>query len=147
MQAAAIFLAAAAIGVVAYSPLIGGDLADFLPHRGLLGFLILLPLLWAGLRGSQRDAATAALIFCGIAVWGFSAGAGPFSTAPLNGSLLLLLALAIGTGVAPLILGAAIAAHRDTEARLLATQGELNRQLAQTQLALQKRQTTLPNLH
>ncbi len=136
LQAAAIFLAAAVIGAVAYSPLIGGDLDDLLPHRGLLGFLILLPLLWAGLRTNQRDAATAALIFCGIAVWGFAAGTGPFSTAPLNGSLLLLLTLAIGTGLAPLILGAAIAAHRDTEARLLATQGELNRQVAQTQLAL-----------
>src|SRR6202043_2577543 len=71
------------IGLVAYSPLIGSnlisdDLNVLMPHRSLLGFLVLLPLMWAGLRGNQRNVATAALIFFGIAVWGFSAGSDPF---------------------------------------------------------------------
>jgi PAS domain S-box-containing protein len=135
LETAAIFVASAAIGVVAFSPLIAGDLNDLLPYRGMLGFLILLPLMWAGLRGNQRDAATAALIFCGMAAWGFSAGASPFPSADLNGSLVLLLLLSISTSIAPLILGATIAARRDTETRLLAEKDQLNRRLEQTQAA------------
>jgi PAS domain S-box-containing protein len=135
LEPAAIFIAATAIGVVAYSPLLGGDLDNLLPYRGLLGFLILLPLMGAGLRGNRRDAATAALIFCGIAAWGFSTGGSPFPSADLNGSRLLLLVLSISVSVAPLILSAAIAARRDTEARLMSAQEQLNRQLEQTQLA------------
>jgi PAS domain S-box-containing protein len=134
LEAAALFVAAAAIGVLASGPLIGSDLDDLWPYRGMLGFLILLPLTWASLRGNQRDAATAALIYCGIAAWGFSAGASPSST-DANGSLVLLLLLATSTSVVPLVLGATIAAHRDTEARLLAAQGELSSQLEQTQSA------------
>jgi PAS domain S-box-containing protein len=135
LETAAIFVAAATIGVVAYLPLVAGDLNDLLPHRGMLGFLILLPLMWAGLRGNQRDAATVALIFCGTAAWGFSAGASPFPSADLNGSLVLLLLLSISTSIAPLILGAAIAARRDTETRLLADRSQLDRRLEQTQAA------------
>ena len=135
LRTAAIFIAAAAIGAAAYGPPLGGDLDGLLPYRGMLGFLILLPLLWAGLRGNQRDAATAALIFCGIAAWGFSTGGSPFPTADLNGSLLLLLLLAVSTAVVPLILAAAIATRRDSEARLVASQGQLNLQFEHTQLA------------
>ncbi len=134
----AMLLAAAAIGVVAFSPLmpvmggaLGGALDTLMPYRGMLGFLIVVPLMAAALRANQRDAATAALIFCAIA--GVSAGLG--SSADLNNSLLLLLAMAISTSLAPLILGAAVAAHRDTEARLLLAQGHLNRRVEQTQLA------------
>ncbi len=133
-ETAATLVIAAAIGVVAYSPLIGRDLNDVLPHRGLLGFLILFPLMWVGLRGNQRDAATIALIFCGLAGWSFSIGPGS-PLADANGSFTLLLLLAISTSLAPLVLGAVIAAHRDVEARLLAVQGQLKRQLDQTQSA------------
>jgi PAS domain S-box-containing protein len=136
LETIAIFVVAAAVGVLAYSPLFSGDANDpWQSYRGLIGFLIVLPLMWAGLRGKQRDAATAALIFSGIALWGFSAGAGLFSGAGLNGSLLLLLTLSISTSVGPLILGAVIASHQDTQARLLAAQDQLNAQLEQTQLA------------
>jgi len=135
LEAAAIFIAAAAIGVVAYGPALHGALAGLPPYRGVLGFLILLPLMWAGLRGDQRNAATAALIFCGIAVWGFSAGGSPFPAMDLNRPRVLLLMLAISTSLAPLILGAAIAAHRDMQAHLLDVRGELNHRLGQTQLA------------
>jgi len=134
LETAAIVVAAAAIGAVAYSPPIGGALNGLVPYRGMLGFLILLPLMWAGLRADQRDVATAALIFCGVAAWGFSADASPSATAP-NGSLVLLLLLAISTSAASLILGAATAAHRDAAARLLAAQEQLNRQLEQIQAA------------
>ena len=136
LEVIAVFIAAAVIGIVAYSPLLGGDANDpLLPYRALVGFLIVLPLMWLGLRGGQRDTATAAFIFCGIAVWGFSAGTGSFPSADLNASLLLLLMLSTSTSVASLVLGAAIASHRDTQARLLSTQDQLQLQLEQTRPA------------
>ena len=133
-ETAAIVLSAAAIGLLAFSPLmpvLGGALDTLMPYRGLLAFLVVIPLMTAALRGNQRDAATAALVFCGIA--GVSAGLG--STADLNNSLVLLLALAVTTSLAPLVLGATILGHRDVEARLLLAQEQMQRRVEQTQLA------------
>src|SRR5262249_54258502 len=108
------------IGIVAYSPLIGSDLISndlnvLLPHRSLLGFLALLPLMWAGLRGNRRSVATAALIFAGMAVWGFSAGNDPFPKADPSGALLAVLVLSVSVAVPPLALAAAIATRRNAE--------------------------------
>lgn len=58
---------AAACGAVAFVPWPDSVYGALLPARAPFAFLILLPLLWSGLRGRQRDGATAALIFCGIA--------------------------------------------------------------------------------
>src|ERR1700704_110506 len=129
------------IGIVAYSPLIGSnlisnDLNVLLPFRSLLGFLVLLPLMWAGLRGDRRNVATAALIFFGIAVWGFSVGSDPFPKTDLNGALLSLLVLSISVSVPPLALAAAIATRQNTEAHLLSVQDQLNRQIERKNLAL-----------
>jgi PAS domain S-box-containing protein len=129
------------IGIVAYSPLIGSnlisnDLDVLLPYRSLVGFLVLLPLMWAGLRGNRRNVATAALIFIGIAVWGFSAGSDPFPKTDLNGAQLSLLILSISVSVPPLVLAAAIAARQNTEAHLLSVQDQLNRQIERKHLAL-----------
>ena len=82
LETLAVVVLAAAIGFFAFSPAIGSDLmnAEFdhaVPYRSLLGFLVLLPLMWAGLRGNQRNVATAALIFCGMVVWGLAAGSIP----------------------------------------------------------------------
>jgi PAS domain S-box-containing protein len=138
LDTAVILIAAAMIGIAAFYPLLpvmsgsfGGALDSLVSYRGMLGFFIVVPLMVAALRANQRDAATAALIFCGIA--GVSASLG--SSADMGNSLLLLLAMAIATSLAPLILGAAIAAHRDTEARLLLAQEHLNRRVEATQLA------------
>ena len=141
LEAAGIFVVAGAIGVLAYSPfissdLIGGDLNGLLPYRSLLGFLVLLPLMWAGLHGNQRNTATAALIFCGIAVWGFSAGVSPFPKTDLNGSLLALLVLCMSASVPPLVLAAAAATRYDMEVHLLSVQDQLNRKIVETNLAL-----------
>ena len=96
MEAIAIFILAAAIGFIAFGPqphkLLLNDLQ---PYRSLFGFLILFPLMWTGLRGNQRNAATAVFIFCGMAVWGFAIGGKPFLKTDLDGSLLTLLALLI----------------------------------------------------
>lgn len=129
------------IGILAYSPLVGTDLISNdlnlrLPYRSLLGFLVLLPLMWAGLRGNRGNVATAALIFSGMAAWGFSVGNDPFSKADLNEALLSLLVLSISVSVPPLVLAAAIATRQNTEANLLSVQDQLNHQIERKNLAL-----------
>jgi PAS domain S-box-containing protein len=141
LETVAVIILATAIGIIAYSPLFGSDfvssnLTDLIPYRSLVGFLVLLPLMWAGLRGNQRNVATAAFIFCGIAVWGFAAGSSSLPKADLNEQLLFLFVLSMSTTVPPLILAAAIATRQDKESRLLSTQDRLNREIEQTTLAL-----------
>jgi PAS domain S-box-containing protein len=79
--------------------------------------------------------ATAALIFFGTAVWGFSVGSDPFPKTDLNGALLSLLVLSISVSVPPLALAAAIATRQNTEAHLLSVQDQLNRQIERKTLA------------
>jgi len=142
LEALAIFALTGIIGVAAYggpltsSGLVSGNLDALLPYRGLVGVLVVIPLMWAGLRGNQRNAATASLIFCVIAMWGFATGISPFAKTDLNGSLLLLLVLTVSTSVPPLVLAAAAVTRRDTELRLLTVQDQLNRKIAETNLAL-----------
>jgi PAS domain S-box-containing protein len=130
------------IGIVAYSPLIRNDLIGnrfdvLLPYRSLLGFLVVLPLMWAGLRGNRRTVATAALIFFGMAAWGFSEGGGPFSKTDLDGALLSLLVISSSVSIPPLVVAAAIATRRNIEAQLLSVQDQLNSQIEQKDLALE----------
>ena len=137
----AVAILVSVIGIVAYSPLIGSDLISndlnvLLPYRSLLGFLVLLPLMWACLRGNQRSVATAALIFFGMAVWGFSVGNDPFPKTDLNGALLSLLVLSISVSAPPLALAAAIATRQNSEAHLLSVQDQLTRQIERKNLAL-----------
>src|SRR6202008_4228073 len=129
------------IGIVAYSPLIGNDLISndlnvLVPHRNLLGFLVLLPLMWAGLRGNRCNVATAALIFVGMAAWGFSVGNDPFPKTDPSGALLSLFVLSVCVSVPPLALAAAMAKRQDTEAHLLSVQDQLNRQIERKNLAI-----------
>jgi PAS domain S-box-containing protein len=107
-----------------------------LPYRSLLGFLVLLPLMWAGLRGNQRNVASAALIFVCTAAWGFSVGSDPFPKTDLMGALLSLFVLSISVSLAPLALAAAIATRQKTEAHLLAVQAQSSRQIERKNLAL-----------
>ena len=138
LETVAIFTLTAAIGIIAFGPPADSPLLNGLqPYRGLLGFLVLIPLMWAGLCGNRRNAATAALIFCATAISGFAIGSSPFPRADLNGSLLMLLALSTSVSLASLILSAAVATRRDTESRLLAVQDQLTRELTQTSLALE----------
>src|SRR5258708_15230808 len=126
-----------AIGIAAYSPQAGIALMDsdfyaLLPYRSLLAFLVVLPLLWASLRGNPRDAAGSALVFCAIAAWGFA------TSFDLNGSPVLLFALVVATAVPPLVLAAAVATHQQTTARLQSAHDQLNRQVAETKLAFER---------
>jgi len=131
-----IFLLAAGIAYLAFGPPIEGVLETWQPYRALLGFLIVGPLIWSALRGSRRDAATTALICCAIAAWGLAPGNASPATAMVGHPLPLLFALAIAVALPPLVLSAAIACDHDTEARLLRAQEQLNRQIAQTNFAL-----------
>jgi PAS domain S-box-containing protein len=141
LESLAVSVLVSVVALVAYSPLIGSnlisnDLNILLPYRSLLGFLVLLPLMWAGLRGNQRNVATTALIFFAIAVWGFSAGSDAFPKTDVSGALLLLLVLSISISVPPLALAAAIATRQNTEAHLLSVQDNLHHQIERKNLAL-----------
>lgn len=141
VEAVAVAALVSIIGIAAYSPLVDRHLIGYgvdvmLAHRSLLGFLVTLPLMWAALRGNRGHIATAALLFVGIAVWGFWAGNDPFPKTDLNGALLALFVLSIGVSVLPLALAAATATRQHTEAYLLSVQDQLNRQMDRKTLAL-----------
>jgi PAS domain S-box-containing protein len=134
-ETAAVAAVAAAIGVVADRAVVGGSLNGLLPYRDVLAFLIFLPLSFSALRGNQRDAATAALIFGAVAVWGLSVRTSPLPAAELNESLILFVLLSVSAQFLSLILGATIVAYRDAEARLLSAQSQLTAQLEQARAA------------
>jgi PAS domain S-box-containing protein len=137
LEGAAIFVLTTAIGIVTFSTLDDNPLDGLQPYQGLLGFFVLLPLLWASLRANQRNAGTAALIFCGFAAWGLSTSNGLFEKTDGNPSLLLLLTLGVAASLSALVLSAAIAVRREAESHLLGVQDELTRQLVQTSSALE----------
>jgi len=106
-----VFLAAVAVGLVAFSPLLQHS-AD----RGPLAFLAILPLMWAALRRNQRDTATTTFILSCFAVWGTVSGDGPFARSSQNDSFLLLLTFLISISVPSLALSAEVAMRkRDIE--------------------------------
>ena len=86
---------ACVLGLVAFSPLI-----DQTPVRDPLGFLAIVPLVWAALRRGQRETATVGFVLSCFAIWGTLAGGGPFWRTSLNDSFLLLLMFLISTSVA-----------------------------------------------
>jgi PAS domain S-box-containing protein len=130
-----IIAAASAISVIAFIP-VTAAFDGLLAHKSLYGFLILLPLMWAGLRGNQRAATAATLIFCSAAGWSLSIATGPISSPGLNGSLALLLALSISTSVTSLVLSTVVLGHREKQTLLLSEQSELTLRLEQTLAAL-----------
>lgn len=130
------FILAAVIGLIAFSPLFSPEQVssdvNFLAYRSFLGFFILVPLLWAGLEGNQRNAATVAFIFCAIALWSFSASTFPFSQNDLTAAQLLLFAISISASLPGLILSAAIATRRNSEAQLVDSWKLLEQRLEST---------------
>jgi diguanylate cyclase (GGDEF)-like protein len=77
-------------------------LAPYL-HSLPLTFAILPFVIWAALRFGQREVTAFNALVCAIAVWHTLEGRGPFAAAPLNTSLLLLLAFMgtlVSTGLA-----------------------------------------------
>src|SRR5437899_278239 len=78
LASGATIVVASAVGLIAFSPLIEQSV-----NRSALGFLAVLPLLWAALRCGGRDTATAVLILSCFAAWGTLAGGAPLAGATL----------------------------------------------------------------
>jgi PAS domain S-box-containing protein len=113
MLSAGALLAAAAVGVVAFSPLFPQA-----SNHIALSFFALLPLMWTALRCGTRDTATIVPVLSGFAVWGAVAGVGPFAGAAVNGSFLPLIAFMVSASAAGLALSADAAARIDAESKL-----------------------------
>jgi PAS domain S-box-containing protein len=113
LASAIALVAATLVGLVAFSPLVEQS-----ANRSALGFLAVLPLLWATLRCGPRDAATTALILAGFAVWGALAGGGPFAGTALDQSFFPLIMFMIGVSLPSVALSADVALRRRLEAKL-----------------------------
>jgi signal transduction histidine kinase len=138
LETGAVIAAAIAVGLLAFSPLI-----DQTPSRDPLGFLAVLPLMWAALRRGQRDTATVALVLSGFALWGAMSGEGPFARSTLNDSLLLLIMYMISTSVPTLALSADVAVHKQTERTLRQAHTELGRTVQEQTSALEETREAL----
>jgi len=126
------FLAAAAVGLIAFSPLLYQT-----PARNPLGFLAILPLLWAALRRGPRDTATVALILASFAIWGTMVQGGPFARSNLNDSFLLLLMYIISTAVPSLVLSADVAERQRAQDQEHLLLRELSHRVGNTLAVLQ----------
>ena len=90
-----------------------------------LGFLPIPFLVWAAFRFGPREAATAAAVTAGIAVWDTMHGFGPFVGTTVQGSLLFLQAF-VGVLAATILAMAAVVAERqDAQATLRRARDEL----------------------
>jgi signal transduction histidine kinase/CheY-like chemotaxis protein len=138
LETGAVIAAAIAVGLLAFSPLI-----DQTPSRDPLGFLAVLPLMWAALRRGQRDTATVALVLSCFALWGAMSGEGPFARSTLNDSLLLLIMYMISTSIPTLALSANVAVHRQTERSLREAHTELGRTVQERTTALEETREAL----
>jgi len=126
----AIFIVAAGIGLIAFSPVIEQTV-----NRTSLAFLAVVPLVWTALRRDPRDTATAALILAGFAVWGTSVGGGPFSSAGFNESFVQLVMFIVTAAVPSLMLSTMAAELRASHATLERKVEERTQQLKLANLA------------
>ena len=126
LETVGVLATAAAVGLIAFSPLI-----EQTPSRDPLGFLAILPMLWAALRRGPRDTATVALVIAGITIWGTLTGGGPFTTADLNVSFLLVLMFLISITVPSLLLSADVDVRKKAEENLRHAQIDLERKVAE----------------
>src|SRR5262245_950016 len=126
----AIFVVAASIGLIAFSPVIEQTV-----NRTPLAFLAVAPLVWTALRRDPRDTATAALILAGFAVWGTSVGGGPFSWAGFNESFVLLVMFVVSAAIPSLMLSTMTAELQASHATLERKVEERTHQLELANLA------------
>src|SRR6476646_1580665 len=108
------YLAAVAVGVMVF----GCPVMHHIPVHEALGFLVVLPLLWASLRQGPRDTATVALIISAFAIGCTLLQCGPFAKPSLNDSFILLLAFTISTSVLSLALSTDVEVRNRTENQL-----------------------------
>ena len=93
----------------------GCPVMHHIPVHEALGFLVVLPLLWASLRQGPRDTATVVLIISAFAVGCTLLQCGPFAKPSLNESFILLLAFMISTAVLSLALSTDVAVRQRIE--------------------------------
>src|SRR5262245_12351624 len=120
-KSAAVISLAVAVGFIAFNPLF--------KHSDTLGFLAVLPLLWAALRRGPRDTAIASLILAGFSIWGTFSAAGPFAATSLNDAFLSVLVFLISVSVPSLALSADVAMRKAIEENLRRTHTELDRRV------------------
>lgn len=126
LETVGVLATAAVVGLLAFSPLI-----EQTPGRDPLGFLAILPMLWAALRRGPRDTATVALVLAGTTIWGTLMGGGPFTSGDLNSSFLLVLMFLISIAVPSLLLSADVEVRKKAEESLRRAQIELERKVAE----------------
>ncbi|MGO9942155.1 MAG: MASE1 domain-containing protein [Rhodoblastus sp.] len=119
-KTAALIAASAAVGLVAFSPV--GAVGDQAP----MGFLAIVPLLWAALRRGPRDTATAGLVLACFAIWGAATATGPLAHPAVNASFLLVAMFAIGAVVPSLMLSAEVALRKLADERRRDSEHRLN---------------------
>ena len=123
-KSAAVISLAVAVGFIAFNPLFKQS-----QHPDTLGFLAVLPLLWAALRRGPRDTAIASFILAGFSIWGTLSAAGPFAPASLNDAFLSVLVFLISVSVPSLALSADVAMRKTIEENLRRTHAELDRRV------------------
>jgi len=128
---AAVLLSAIAVGLIAFNPLMPRS-----EYASPLGFLAILPLVWAALRRGPRDTAAVALILTGFAVWSAFEHGGPFGNIGLNETFVLLLTFLTSVSVPSLALSADVAMRRSTEDALRRSQAELDCRVRERTAAL-----------
>src|SRR5215831_13645262 len=122
-KSAAVISLAVVVGFIAFNPLFKQS------QHPELGFLAVLPLLWAALRRGPRDTAIASFILAGFSIWGTLSAAGPFAPASLNDAFLSVLVFLISVSVPSLALSADVAMRKTIEENLRRTHRELDRRV------------------
>jgi integral membrane sensor domain MASE1/DNA-binding NarL/FixJ family response regulator len=117
------YLAAIAVGVLAFSPL---SQQTFL--HDALAFLVVFPLLWTALRRGPRDTATVALIISAFVAWCTAMQCGPFADPNQNDSFIDSLAFMISTSVFSLALSTEVAMRQELT-RALSTELAVRRRI------------------
>jgi diguanylate cyclase (GGDEF)-like protein/PAS domain S-box-containing protein len=96
-----------------------------LPAGSTLGYLCVIPLVWAALRFGQREVAAATLMLAGIAVWSTLHNIGPFVGKTPSESLFLLQLFLGFIVVMSLTVGAYVAQGKRIERELESARGDL----------------------
>ncbi len=131
LEQIAVLASTVAVGMLAFSPLV--PRTEFTRP---LGFLAILPLVWAALRSGPRDTATVGMVLTGFAVWATIQETGPFGHIALDQSFMLLLTFMISVSVPSLALSADVALRQRTEENLRRTQIDLDRRVKERTAAL-----------
>jgi len=106
------------LGLLVTGQLVFGGILPALGAAAPLEFLSVPVLLWAGVRFTPREATTATLILCAIALRGTLEGLGPFARLAPNEALLLVQSFVVVFAATTLTLAAVVAERRNAAEQL-----------------------------